>query len=136
MRFLSRRSKTWAWFIVILAVQAVCLPIYGPWINFRYAGWLPNHDHIYLGEVDANHHDNEGEHCQSHHDEHKACDKAGDPVINLPPDTLQQDGFLFTLPVPADGWHDLPATLVYLWQRHQLACQGITIAPPTQPPRA
>ncbi len=32
------------------------LPVYGSWIDFRFAANQPSHKHIYLGQVDLNHH--------------------------------------------------------------------------------
>lgn len=42
--------------LLLLMVTAVLLPIYGPWLDYRFAGWQPAHGHIYTGKVDLNHH--------------------------------------------------------------------------------
>jgi hypothetical protein len=37
-------------------LMAVLLPTYGPWLDFRFAGRMPQHDHIFIGEVNLDHH--------------------------------------------------------------------------------
>jgi len=68
-------------------LMAVLLPIYGPWLDFRFAGRMPQHDHIYIGEVNLDHHT---EHHAHKHDRKKVqpphdCLELPLPaVINLP----------------------------------------------------
>lgn len=49
MAFVGRR------FVIGWLLMAILLPVYGPWINGRFPAWQPDHDHIYLDEVDPHH---------------------------------------------------------------------------------
>lgn len=51
-RKLTYRSR----FVFLILAAALLLPVYGSWINVRYAAQQPTHKHIYLGKVDLNHH--------------------------------------------------------------------------------
>ncbi len=42
--------------VTTLMLMAVLLPTYGPWLDFRFAERMPQHDHLYIGEVNLNHH--------------------------------------------------------------------------------
>ncbi len=43
-------------FLLILSTAVLMLPIYGTWLDFRFAEWQPTHKHIYFGRIDLNHH--------------------------------------------------------------------------------
>jgi len=84
-------------------VQAVLLPLYGSWFDRDFAGRRPDHDHIYLGEVDLNHHHANDNH-RHEHDTKTSCIEQNDIIFLADDDTLGQ-GWAFVLP---------PSTLSHL----------------------
>jgi hypothetical protein len=42
--------------VTAIMLLALLLPIYGPWLDFRFAERMPQHDHIFIGEVNLDHH--------------------------------------------------------------------------------
>ncbi len=113
---------------------ALLLPMYGPWLDPTFAARQPYHSHIYLGEVDADHH-----HATSGHDhqseEENDCISTLGRVINVPDQTLSQQ--LLLLWQPASVATILPADngLSFTWQADGRRIAAIFLPPPDQPPR-
>ncbi|MFZ0545765.1 MAG: hypothetical protein WAM60_10030 [Candidatus Promineifilaceae bacterium] len=42
--------------MLLLTTVVMLLPIYGSWIDVHFAASQPDHQHIYFGKVDLNHH--------------------------------------------------------------------------------
>jgi hypothetical protein len=52
----SRSVNKYSRFLLLFLAVVLLLPFYGGWINIHYAAFQPNHQHIYLGKVNLNHH--------------------------------------------------------------------------------
>ena len=50
------RISTLTRILLLFSAAVMMLPIYGSWLDFRFAQWQPAHKHIYFGRVDLNHH--------------------------------------------------------------------------------
>ena len=120
-------------FILLLLVQALLLPIYGPGLDNQFAARQADHKHIYFGKVDLNHH---GHHGRAGH--HRP-DEPANTVINLPNLDVTNQGQVLVLSFTEILSFLLAAaqdsSLVFTFTGHTIARQGLSIPPPDQPPR-
>lgn len=78
--------------VLLLMFQALLLPAYGPWLDYRFAALQPEHDHIYFGEVELNHHTAEYAHK---HDTEKETGIPSNAVVSLPDQNITWQNLLF-----------------------------------------
>lgn len=115
-------------------ILALLLPMYGPWLDPTFAARQPYHNHLYLGEVNANHHSDS--HDDHHHEEKDDCRSTLPDVINLPDQTIAQQllliwqPLLFTTMLPTDNG------LIFTWQADGWRVPAIFLTPPERPPRS
>jgi hypothetical protein len=72
--------------LIFLMVQAILLPVYGPWLNRHFIEWQPTHAHIYLGKIDLDHHAIQlacARNSEHHHADEAACNGESS-VVSLP----------------------------------------------------
>lgn len=127
----------WFWrsVVFILSLQALLLPIYGPWCDPLFAGRIPNHTHIYFGIIEPDHH-----HPGTNPNEHPPQPFAQylpQGVVNLPATQAVTYGSLPLLPLN-DLSHLLPlanSPLFMLWQIRFVGCVPPTLPQPDIPPR-
>lgn len=107
--------------LFVLAVQALLLPIHGPWLDYDFAKYQPQHKHIYFGKINLNHHENEDS-----------------SVVNLPALEAMSRGFgihelLFDLVsfLPAETESQLGISLLSIY----LLSQSASLPLPDEPPR-
>lgn len=104
-----------------LAVPALLLPIHGPWLDYDFAQYQPQHKHIYLDKINLNHHENEDS-----------------SVVNLPALEMASRGsgaqeLLFDLIsiLPAESESKLAFSLLNIY----LLSQSASLPLPDEPPR-
>ena len=131
-------------FILLLLVQALLLPIYGPWLDRQFAARQADHKHLYFGKVDLNHHGHHGRdrhagHAKRAHAPHGRADEPSNTVINLPNLDVTNQGQVLVLSFTEILSFLLAAaqnsSLVFTLADHTITSQGISRAPPHQPPR-
>ena len=123
-------------FILLLLVQALLLPIYGPWLDREFAARQADHKHLYFGKVDPNHHAHQSHDRRASRDTH---DETSDTVINLPNLDVTNQGQVLVLSFTEILSFLLAAaqdsSLIFTLADHTITSQGISRAPPHQPPR-
>lgn len=124
-----------------LALLALLLPTFGPWLSAEVAALQPDHKHVYLGEVHLDHHD------------HHAPIEKQVPIygpISLVPCETELSGVinLFNLDASGRGGAILPlllgilaflllsaaGTLSHAWRHFYCLKRGIAVSPPDRPP--
>lgn len=116
-------------------ILALLLPMYGPWLDPTFAARQPYHNHLYLGEVKADHHRSDTHHDHQHKERETDCISWLPDVINLPDQTVTQQllllwqPFLFTTVIPTDD------SLTFIWQADGWRVAAIFLTPPEHPPR-
>ena len=121
-RTYRRLPEKFAFYLLfVLAVQALLLPIHGPWLDYDFAKYQPQHDHIYFGKINLNHHENEDS-----------------SVVNLPALEAMSRGsgaqeLLFDLIsiLPAEPESKLAFSLLNIY----LLSQSASLPLPDEPPR-
>lgn len=124
-------------FILLLMAQALLLPIYGPWLDREFAARQADHKHIYTGKVDLHHHYDHPGHGR--HALPTGNQETADTTVSLPNLDVAKQGqallrslseiLSFILAAARDS------SLVFTLTDHTRASQGISIPPPSQPPR-
>jgi hypothetical protein len=130
---------------IALMLLALLLPIYGPWIDPGYVGRLPQHDHIYIGKIDPNHHHDHRD-ClrdaagsRSHAEEQSPKERFAAflaTVISLPDQDAAQQSLVHLIhldEVPSLQRFD---TLWIPIEETNGIAHGIIINPPEEPPRS
>jgi hypothetical protein len=121
-RIYNQLPEKFAFYLLfLLAVQALLLPILGPWLDYDFAQYQPQHKHIYLDNINLNHHENEDS-----------------SVVNLPTLEVVSRGsgiheLLFDLIsiLPAESESKLAFSLLNIY----LPSQSASLPLPDKPPR-
>jgi hypothetical protein len=107
--------------LFLLVVQALLFPIHGPWLDYDFAQYQPQHKHIYLDKINLNHHENDDS-----------------SVVNLPALEVASWGsgtheLLFDLIsiLPAESESKLAFSLLNIY----LLSQSASLPLPEEPPR-
>lgn len=126
--------------LLLLALLAILLPVFGPWLSVEVAALLPDHKHVYLGEVHLD-----------HHDHHAPAEKAVRIYGPFPLDPCRTEWSgvinLFNLDASGRGGIVLPlqfgaaflllaaaGTLAFIWQQDYCLKRGIAVLPSERPP--
>ncbi|MCI0395415.1 MAG: hypothetical protein L0332_01315 [Chloroflexi bacterium] len=114
-------SKRLGWLLATwLTLQALLLPVYGPWLDVHFAGRQAYHDHLYLAGVNPRHHDSPD---------------TGD-MVNLPTRDAAQEGLFFMVPPAANGLLLAleNSNLVFTLEEESLSLQDTAVPPLEKPP--
>lgn len=126
-----------AYIITLVGVFiTLLLPMYGPWLDPTFVSRQPFHNHIYLGQVDVDHHSTSTHDHKtkiSHEDED--CTQVLADVISLPDGGILQQLLMLWLPFQQVSiWPD-DNSLSFRWQSDDRFVQAIFLTPPRRPPR-
>lgn len=123
--------------ITLTTLVAVLLPTFGPWLDMEFAGWMPQHDHIYVGEINLDHHRGANDSPEYSHHQEKQSETASPfitGVVNLP----DQDATLQSLVLLVYPAAPLLPRIDAIWFPSGETCYtvcGIAIPPLDKPPR-
>lgn len=124
-------------YIITLAgvLVTLLLPMYGPWLDPTFVGRQPFHNHIYLGEVDTEHHHPTSKHDHKIEESDKDCTPVLSDVISLPDGGVLQQLLMLWQPFPKlTVWSD-DNSLSFHWQPDDRFVLAIFLTPPRRPPR-
>lgn len=127
--------RVWYPVVALLSLQALLLPIYGPWCDPLFAGRIPNHTHIYFGPIEPHHHHTGTN--PNEHPPHPFAQYLPQGVVNLPVTQAVNYSSIPLLPLN-DLSHLLPlanSPLFMLWQVHFVGCILLSLPQPDIPPR-
>jgi hypothetical protein len=125
-------DASWRILIHLIMIQSVLLPLYAAWFDHNFARWQPGHNHIYLGEVDLDHH--HGENTDDHHHHERSASCVEDEIIFLPNShTLGQDWVFVS---PASMLLSLGDTPFFSLHNRLLNHLLLFIPPLDKPPQA
>lgn len=115
--------------------MAVLLPTFAPWLDVHFAGRMPQHDHIFIGEVNLDHH-HRGQDDKHEKEppvpEQPALFLTG--VVNLPDrDAAPQNAAAVVCPA-FPLWQRIDAIWFPVGETRYTVC-GLTVPPPDKPPR-
>lgn len=120
-----------------LLLIALMMPLLAAWVQVDLARFQPHHAHIYLGEVNLDHHGSEHAHATAVPFPHRHLPTHFHPpnmVVNVP-DFAALASFYLLLPVTTLLLIALYATLGMRLEETVWLVQSISPAPPTEPPR-
>lgn len=139
---LQRTKEQFALYLqIFFMIQAILLPVYGPWLDSGFAAYLPYHDHIYLGQVDPDH-DHHPNRPHSHEAPLRNDSKTGrvkilflDVIIYLPNREANYQAVIFLTSL--DDLLDLfiPNSLVFPVTDDLHEVYGLSVPPLKHPPR-
>ncbi|GAB4146904.1 MAG: hypothetical protein Fur0021_05330 [Candidatus Promineifilaceae bacterium] len=130
------RKRLPAHLISLITLVAVLLPTFGPWLDTDFAGWMPQHDHIYVGEINLDHHSASEDSPKHNWHEEKRSEPAFPfitGIVNLPDQdvTLQS---LVLLVYPASPLLQRIDTIWFALCETCYTVCGIAIPPLDKPP--
>jgi hypothetical protein len=124
--------------LIFLMVQAILLPVYGPWLNRHFSEWQPSHAHIYFGEIDLDHHAVQlacTRNSEHHHADEAAC-KGESDVVSLPNQDVAGKTLALSPPHKDASLAMKDDVLLFTFVESYVLHQILFIPPPDKPPRA
>ncbi len=121
-----------AYLVTLFMLAAVLLPIYGPWLDAHFVERLPQHDHIFIGEIDPHHHNHDHAGAPHHHD---CLDFPSSAVASVPDQDAALRGLaLWLWPDNALSFQPADTFGFPIWETSQPVA-GTIVPPLDEPPR-